>query len=383
MPESVNSGGSPQQPKKELSTELRLLIAFALMGLVMFTMPYFYKSIAPQQLPKKNPVTAVTPAKPEAAPAQAAPAAPPAPIPSAPVAAQKEEFYTIDTNLYHITCSNRGGVVSSWLLKSYKTHDRKPLELVNTAAKTPRPFSFYFQNQKLPVDLNQVLYAAKPDPDGLGITFEYSDGHVFARKTFRFKKNSYLSQVSSQVTDNGKYIPAYLEWRGGDGDLAVANPSGAQQALYFNSADNKLVKHGAKDAKDGPVSSSGPYSFAGLEDTYFAAAFLPEADAANVHTVVFSDQTRTVLEAKEEPFAGAAVSDGGANRFALFVGPKDVDLLKSINPKLEQLVDFGWFSFLAKPLFLVATWTERATASATEVRLKNHCCAIITRLLVK
>ena len=40
----------------------------------------------------------------------------------------------------------------------------------------------------------------------------------------------------------------------------------------------------------------------------------------------------------------------------LFVGPKDVDLLKSINPKLEQVVDFGWMSLLAKPLFLIVNW---------------------------
>ena len=53
------------------------------------------------------------------------------------------------------------------------------------------------------------------------------------------------------------------------------------------------------------------------------------------------------------PLSGVAVGDGAANRFELFVGPKDIDLLKRINPKLEQVVDFGWMSFLAKPLFLI------------------------------
>jgi len=40
----------------------------------------------------------------------------------------------------------------------------------------------------------------------------------------------------------------------------------------------------------------------------------------------------------------------------LFVGPKDLDILKKVNPKLEQVVDFGWLSFIAKPLFLVMHW---------------------------
>jgi YidC/Oxa1 family membrane protein insertase len=74
--------------------------------------------------------------------------------------------------------------------------------------------------------------------------------------------------------------------------------------------------------------------------------------------VTFSDSVRTPLDEKLQPFAGVAVSDGGANRFELFVGPKDLDLLKRINPKLEQVVDFGWLAFLAKPLFLIVNWAN-------------------------
>ena len=39
--------------------------------------------------------------------------------------------------------------------------------------------------------------------------------------------------------------------------------------------DAKLMKNGAKAAKDGPVTLTGNYSFAGIEDKYFVAAFLP------------------------------------------------------------------------------------------------------------
>jgi YidC/Oxa1 family membrane protein insertase len=40
------------------------------------------------------------------------------------------------------------------------------------------------------------------------------------------------------------------------------------------------------------------------------------------------------------------------------VGPKDVGILRSVNPKLEQVVDFGWFSIIAKPLFLALNWVN-------------------------
>ena len=48
MAESVNGGSkTPAQPPKEMSMEVRLLIAFLLMGIVMFVTPYFFKSQAP------------------------------------------------------------------------------------------------------------------------------------------------------------------------------------------------------------------------------------------------------------------------------------------------------------------------------------------------
>jgi len=53
---------------------------------------------------------------------------------------------------------------------------------------------------------------------------------------------------------------------------------------------------------------------------------------------------------------GTAVGEGTVNRFTLFVGPKDLDTLRRVNPKLEQVVDFGWLSFIAKPLFLLVNW---------------------------
>lgn len=35
-------------------------------------------------------------------------------------------------------------------------------------------------------------------------------------------------------------------------------------------------------------------------------------------------------------------------KFASFVGPKDVELLRAVHPELDNVVDFGWFSWIAK-----------------------------------
>lgn len=358
MAQPANGGNpDPAQPPKEMSMEVRLLLAFLLMGAVMFLTPYFFKS-PPAPAKKAAPASTAVSPKPEAPAPEAVAAS--SKTPGGPSTPQKVEApFIIDTDLYHIVFSNHGATVRSWLLKKYAGNDGKPLDLLNPSAKMEYPFSLYFPAEKPTSNVNWTYYQQTPDPDGLGVAFAYSDGHTTVHKAFRFEKNSYLSHITSQVTVDGRPIPSMLQWRGGFGDLTVTNPAGGQRALYFNATDNKLVEENAKAAKNGPVTASGNFSYAGIADTYFAAVFLPDGGGALQQTV-FSDTVSTPLETKPEPFAGAAVATGVSNRFALFVGPKDIDLMKRINPKLESVVDFGWMSILAKPLFLVVNFLNDA-----------------------
>jgi len=118
-------------PKKELTMETRLLLAFVLVGIVLVGWNYIYK---PPPLP-------VTPATQGALPAAAtdnvpkpAPAAPPPPVADLPgqVQASQAEEFDIETDLYRVRFSNQGAVVRSWILKQYKDSTGKPLDLVNT-----------------------------------------------------------------------------------------------------------------------------------------------------------------------------------------------------------------------------------------------------------
>ena len=85
MAESVNGGSkTPAQPPKEMSMEVRLLLAFLLMGIVMFVTPYFFKSQVPPAANKgaagqtASQSTPGAPSTPGAQPAPEATAPPPA-----------------------------------------------------------------------------------------------------------------------------------------------------------------------------------------------------------------------------------------------------------------------------------------------------------------
>jgi YidC/Oxa1 family membrane protein insertase len=353
--------------KKDLSMEARLLIAFVLMGLVLFLTPYIYKpATAPAPGANSAAVSKTTDVKEAATP----PAAAEAPAAAAPVAAEmpgqihadKEESFVVDTDLYHIVFSNKGAVAKSWILKKYTDHDGKPLDLVNASAlaKVPAPFSIEFRNQKPSADLNNALY--KVDRDGDNLTFEFSDGRVDAKKSFEFAKDSYLSRVTSQVSQSGVMLPHELQWRGGFGDETINNPAAAQNALLYDPNAprsygvfaNELQKKNAATAKNGPVTSSGQYTFAGVEDGYFAGVFLP-AGSSSLELTTFSDQIPK--DGKDIAQVGAGVGGEGLNAFELYVGPKDLEILKRVNPKLELVVDWGKFAIIAKPLFEALKWT--------------------------
>ena len=349
---------------KDLSMEVRLLIAFLLMGVVLF--------VSQLLLPQPPVQPAKTPAPPVAGTPAVAPA--PAPPPAAPRDAKKgekpeaapaevraagEELVTLDNGVIQAVFSNRGGVLRSLTLTRFKDGQGKPLSLLEpkAAEKTGWPLSFYFKNQAMPVDLNQALFVVRAAPDKLGVEFEYADGKALAKKSFRLRPASYLAEVASEASVNGVPVPHALAWRGGFGDRTVFNPAAAQHTVHYNASDNKLTVHEAKEAKDGPVSHSGNFSFAGLEDQYFAAVLLPPGNGS-IEMTTFADKLTLPPDNKEELVIGAAISAGADNRFEMFIGPKDSELLQTVNPKLSQLIDWGWFGILAKPLFLALHYTN-------------------------
>jgi YidC/Oxa1 family membrane protein insertase len=166
----------PDPGKKELSMETRLILAFLLMGAVLFLTPLIYKQPGPTRTgaPPKPATQSARPAPPPAKPAEAPPrAAAAARAVSATIAAPSEVPYVIETDLYRIVFSNRGAVVTSWTLKKYNDQKGGPLELVNplAAPKIGYPLSVIFENQKPAFNLDQMLFVAKPATDGIGVDF--------------------------------------------------------------------------------------------------------------------------------------------------------------------------------------------------------------------
>ena len=120
--------------------------------------------------------------------------------------------------------------------------------------------------------------------------------------------------------------------------------------------DNKIKREPPPEPNKGHE-FSGDISWAGFGHTYFFFALLPENGANHKITV---HQTGAAVIAS---LSGPAGNSGAVSRYSLFIGPKDLDTLKSLEKQLERSIDFGYFGFISIPLLYVLHFSHQFTAS--------------------
>jgi YidC/Oxa1 family membrane protein insertase len=122
-----------------------------------------------------------------------------------------------------------------------------------------------------------------------------------------------------------------------------------------------LVVETSDAAKNGIHSVSGVMQFAGIQDAYFAAVVLPDA-GRSIDFQTWQDKFKPTKDDTEDvAHVGVAIGGDTRNEFLMFVGPKDQDILKATHPRLPQLVDWGWFWFIARPLFTFLNFLHNTT----------------------
>jgi YidC/Oxa1 family membrane protein insertase len=367
----------------ELSDGVRGVI-FVIIALAIFFLWAHYFSPTPPKTSVAQQHAAAAVMHPQSAAstkaAESAPAKPFQPVPV--VRANAERIVTIDSSIYDVQLSNRGGVVTSWRLKKYMDDENppRPLDLVNPASSPELgwPLSLRLpDNAQLATQANTSLYdVTVSSPTGpapaqqavlhapVSISFHFSDGHLDITKTLNFTQ-SYQLTVDTSVSLDGKQLPAALAWRGGFGDKTVLNEAQLVQVFYNQNGKLETLaykKLGVSGKESESAVKEGPLEFTGIEDQFFAAAFIPEQ--MPTMSLWDSTQNRTVTvdgKQQSEPVAemAAGSTEAAPLHMRVYVGPKDLAVLGQVHPSLEALVNFGWFTVLAKPLLFVMQWLHK------------------------
>jgi YidC/Oxa1 family membrane protein insertase len=195
-----------------------------------------------------------------------------------------------------------------------------------------------------------------PGQDTLEVQFEAVEGGVRLLKTYVFRRGRYDIEVRHEIQNTGDaavtpsvYLQLVRDGNKPDGESALyytftgpAVFSEAQkfQKINFSDIEKKKQSH-IGEAKDGWIA---------MIQHYFVSAWVPEQgryrevrtaqDAPNLFSV------STVM-----PLEAIAPGATGTSKATLWVGPQDQEQLAAIAPGLDLVVDYGWLTFLSKPLF--------------------------------
>jgi len=288
------------------------------------------------------------------------------------IEAAAEEVVAVETPLASIRLTNRGGRVVSWKLKNYLDDEGHPLELVSHAGRSLDylPLQLLLEDPEVTRRLKEALYRAeRKDGNEKGVaftevTFVWSDGSgLAATKTLRVPHDSYLSGLHVAVEAGGVPVSPTLVWGagfGGHNGLETGRYADTNWAV-LNVGGRPIERRPQTGLKpETPWLDEGAVSWAGVEDKYFAALIVTEAP---VPGRVRFDLLRLVEEGREEHHLSMALGLQGVSRVRLFVGPKDYDILKGLGIGLEKLLNFGFFGFVALPLFYSMKFLQRYTGN--------------------
>jgi YidC/Oxa1 family membrane protein insertase len=310
-----------------------------------------------------------TPGSPAAPPRT--PGTPPeAPAATALVGDSSERDVRVETRDLIAVFTNRGARLKSWRLKHFFDSDKQPLELVavDLAGTHPLPFSLRASDDpdhRITATLNGGLYTVSGAPVGnaaessaTDLRFEYSDtAGIHAIKEFHLDPASYVVGFRSSVTAGDRAVAPAVQWGPALGDITSETSRYVKKAEGLTCADGKVQRLDPKAIAKQPQ-YDGTFSYAGVDDHYFmTVALFPGASKITYQPVSIPPPANSKEEARDlVAYSIETARVDAPQRF--FFGPKDFDVLASIDRELVRAIDYGMFSFLVVPLLRSLKWVN-------------------------
>jgi len=261
----------------------------------------------------------------------------------------------------------------------------EPLDLVNIREDKYLPLGLTFNGSNLPLDENWEV-----DKDQLRllengekgqITFSRSmDDGLKVLKRFKFNSDLYTIHLEVEVENiSSKEITKQLglEWIGEIELVKLAKEENKDFGLKYSFLRNQKVEKkefggaGASGCVPGcgsqkttiePFESTekGDIKWFAFAGEYFAAVLIPPPSKEISLSIKGSEKELLKADVMTPPIS-IPPQEKVNIAYQIYLGPKDEDLLKALGVGAEKLVDFGWFTIVAKPLL----WFIRLTHVVT------------------
>ncbi|HEU4352144.1 MAG TPA: membrane protein insertase YidC [Burkholderiales bacterium] len=338
---------------------LILLVIFS------FSLLMLWEAWEKEKRPKPAP-TAPTEQEGVAAPAKPAPPAakPSAAVPGAEAA--KGEVVRVSTDLVAAEIDTLGGTLKRLELVRHKDSNDLSRNLVLLGSERQYEAQSGLAGEGGPN--HRTLWRAEPgerelapgrDEVAVQLVATGREG-IEVRKSYTFKRNSYVVDVALEVRNPGAapvaayaYFQLTHDGKPETNTNTVAQTFGAQSfigfAVYTDERKFEKIHLSDLDKGKGDYVKQATNGWLAFVQHYFVSAWLPpqglQRDYVAEKRPDGSYAARAMVPVSVAPGASAAV------KVPLYVGPQEQRRLQAAAPGLDLVVDYGWLAIIAWPLF--------------------------------
>ncbi len=347
--------------------DIKTLIAFIIIGLVVAFIPYYQRLVSPgdrvEEGPGRQEVSSLSeepeeseqPAKAEVLSEKIVPHPP----------AVEGRLVPFRNGVVVGDFSTSGGVVVSWKLRDYRLSGNGPVELVPEGG-SGGGISIYQEGQAL--DLRGVEFLPSADslvvgPGGTGsIAFvaDLGDGRK-VRKRFSLTYGSYVLGVDVMLQGFKEAESAFVfHW---DGGIANTEKGGEDFRLLkaFTYMGGELEPFVVKKPEGLSETRSGVLDWVAVRNKYFLAAIIPK-ESGESEVGLYGVEHKDLSWKRYDISVRGSVGNGVWARDLVYIGPQTYDDLKAFGVGLEEVMDLGvkWFRPIAKVILKVFLLLKRA-----------------------
>lgn len=284
----------------------------------------------------------------------------------------------VETDLLRAEVSAQGGDIVRLELKQHKQKEdhSKPFLLFDDGSAHVYTAQTGLIGEGLPT--HKTLFALpggelklKDGEDAVVLRLEAPEQNgIRVAKVMTFKRGSYLVDVAYDIRNaSGKAIEphAYFQLtRDGQPAETPEGFGGVQTfigpAFYTDGAKFQKVKFSEIGEGKAKFAKTAPDGWVALVQHYFVSAWLP---AQGVQREFFARALGSDMYSAGVILPVAQIADDASGKVEtrLYAGPQEQDKLHDIAPGLDLVVDYGWLTVIAAPLFWVLAWLHKLTGN--------------------
>ncbi|MCK4847178.1 MAG: membrane protein insertase YidC, partial [Deltaproteobacteria bacterium] len=264
----------------------------------------------------------------------------------------KEELVTIETPLYTAVFTNIGAAIKSFKLNDY---DKSAIdEGISVDIAKSYGWKNHLSNRiNIGGQLIEPAFTASidaitlKDGDKKELVFRWRsvDG-LQLEKLYTFTADDYLIETETRIiNETPSAITGIIE-------TELTRAFDHEKKVYYHKGAIKMVDDDIErhDVDDQELSGKDDVAWLGIEEKYFITAIFPkptvEGTPIDWTTGVPAEDTARVLMG--ETFTVGYNSEE-TYKSDIFIGPKEYHNLKAKGDGFEESIEFGFFSFMAKP----------------------------------